>query len=185
LRLPKRCGLNWADAPERIAPPAGAARGPEDTAGAGGWPEPVRPLPISAGGHALREICPAVRLLAFAPGIITGTLAALAGQICLAHLNIDLATITGQAAFACWTMTLVPLVIGYIAATMAQFMMPHGWPLQLLRWIVGTAIVAALAVIGHDAGAMGSPDAGTQVGASLLGAIFAMSTASIGAYIRN
>jgi hypothetical protein len=80
----------------------------------------------------------------------------------LAHLNIDLATITGQAAFAWWT--LVPLVIGYIAAAMAQFMMLHGWPLQPPRWIVGTAIVAALAVIGHDAGAVGSLDAGTQVG---------------------
>jgi hypothetical protein len=30
-------------------------------------------------------------------------------------------------------------------------------------------------------GAAGSPDAGAQVGASLLGAIFAMSTAAIGA----
>jgi hypothetical protein len=60
---------------------------------------------------------------------------------------------------------------------MTQFMMPHWWPLRTLRWIAGAAIVAALAVIGHDAGAGGSPDAG----ASLLGAIFAMSTASIGA----
>jgi hypothetical protein len=60
-------------------------------------------------------------------------------HLCLAHLNIDLATITGQAAFAWWTMTLVPLVIGYIAAAMAQFMMLHGWPLRP-RWIVGTAL---------------------------------------------
>jgi hypothetical protein len=82
-------------------------------------------------------------------------------------------------------MSLVPLVIGYIAAAMTQFMMLHGWPLQLLRWIVGTAIVAALAVISHDAGAVGGPDAGTQVEVSLLGAIFAISSASIGAYIRN
>jgi hypothetical protein len=127
----------------------------------------------------------AVRQLASAAGIIAGALAALAGQIHLAHLNIDLATINGQAAFAWWTMTLVPLVIGYTAAVMTQFMMLHGWPLQPLRWIVGTAIVAVLAVIGHDAGAVGSPDAGTQVGASLFGAIFAISTASIGASIRN
>jgi hypothetical protein len=68
---------------------------------------------------------------------------------------------------------------------MAQFMMLHGWPLQLLRWIVGTAIVTVLAVIGHDAGTVGSLDAGTQMGTSLFGAIFAISTASIGAYIRN
>jgi hypothetical protein len=127
----------------------------------------------------------AVSLLASAAGIIAGTLAALVGQIYLAHLNIDLATITGQAAFAWWTMTLVPLVIGYIAAAMSQFMMLHRRPLQPLRWIVGTAVVAALVGIGHDPGAVGSLDAGTQVGASLFGAIFAISTASIGAYIRN
>ena len=127
----------------------------------------------------------AVRPLASATGIIAGTLAALAGQIYLAHLNTDLATINGQAAFACWTMSLVPLVIGYIAAAMTQFMMLHGWPLQLLRWIVGTAIVAALAVISHDAGAVGAPDARTQVEVSLFGAIFAISSASVGAYIRN
>jgi hypothetical protein len=132
-----------------------------------------------------------VRPLASATGIIAGTLAALAGQIYLAHLNTDLATINGQAAFACWTMSLVPLVIGYSAAAMTQFMMLHGWPLQrqlyplALRWIVGTAIVAALAVISHDAGAVGGPDAGTQVEVSLFGAIFAISSASIGAYIRN
>ena len=127
----------------------------------------------------------AVRPLASATGIIAGTLAALAGQVYLARLNIDLATINGQAAFACWAMSLVPLVIGYIAAAMTQFMMLHGWPLQLLRWIVGTAIVAALAVISHDAGAVGGPDAETQVEVSLFGAIFAISSASIGAYIRN
>ena len=120
----------------------------------------------------MKQELTAVRLLALAAGSIAGTLAALAGQICLAHLNIDLATINGQAAFACWTMSLVPLVIGYSAAAMTQFMMLHGWPLQLLRWIVGTAIVAALAMIGHDAGAVGSLDAGTQVRASLFGASF-------------
>ena len=136
-------------------------------------------------GDAMRQDLTAVRLLAFATGIIAGTLAALAGQIYLAHLNTDLATINGQAAFACWTMSLVPLVIGYIAAAMTQFMMLHGWPLQLLRWIVGTAIVAALAVISRDAGAVGGPDARTQVEVSLLGAIFAISSASVGAYIRN
>jgi len=133
----------------------------------------------------------AVRLLAFATGIIAGTLAALAAQIYLAHIDIELATawrdlfVTWKAqtrsAFAWWTMALVALVIGYIAAAMTQFMMLHWWPLRVLRWIVGAAIVAALAVIGHDAGAGGTPDAGAQVGASLLGAIFAMSTASIGA----
>jgi hypothetical protein len=133
----------------------------------------------------------AVRLLAFATGIIAGTLAAFAAQIYLAHLNIELATawrdlfVTWQAqtksAFAWWTMALVALIIGYVAAAMTRFMMLHWWPLRMLRWIAGTAIVAALAAIGHEAGAAGSPDAGAQVGAGLLGAVFAMSTATIGA----
>jgi hypothetical protein len=132
----------------------------------------------------------AVRLLAFATGIIAGTLAAFAAQIYLAHINIELATawrdlfVTWQAqtksAFAWWTMALVALVIGYVAAAMTQFMMLHWWPLRVLRWIAGATIVAALTVIGHEAGAAGSPDAGAQVGASLLGAVFAMSTATIG-----
>ena len=46
-------------------------------------------------------------------------------------------------------------------------------------------VVAALAVISHDAGAVGGPDARTQVEVSLFGAIFAISSASVGAYIRN
>jgi len=69
------------------------------------------------GTHIMQELT-AVRPLAFAAGTVAGTLAGLAGQVYLAHLNIDLATINGQAAFACWTMSLVPLVIGYIAAAM-------------------------------------------------------------------
>jgi hypothetical protein len=139
----------------------------------------------------MKDELTAVRLLAFATGIIAGTLAAFAAQICLTHLHIELATawrdlfVTWKAqtksAFAWWTMALVALVVGYIAAAMTQFMMLHWWPLRLLRWVAGATIVAALTVIGHDAGAAGSPDAGAQVGASLLGAIFAMSTASIGA----
>jgi hypothetical protein len=139
----------------------------------------------------MKQELTAVRLLAFATGVIAGTLAAFAAQIYLAHLNIELATawrdlfVTWQAqtksALAWWTMALVALVIGYIAAAMTQFMMLHWWPLRMLRWIAGTAIVAALAVIAHDVGAAGSPDAGAQVGASLLGAILAMSTAAIGA----
>ena len=115
----------------------------------------------------MKQELTAVRLLAFATGIIAGTLAAFAAQIYLAHLNIELATawrdlfVTWKAqtksAFAWWTMALVALVVGYIAAAMTQFMMLHWWPLRVLRWIAGAAIVAALAVIGHDAGARRKP----------------------------
>jgi hypothetical protein len=108
----------------------------------------------------MKQELTAVRLLAFATGIIAGTFAALAAQIYLAHLNIELATawrdlfVTWHAqtrsAFAWWTMALVALVIGYIVAAMTRFMMLHWWPLRVLRWIAGIAIVAALAVIGHD-----------------------------------
>jgi hypothetical protein len=112
----------------------------------------------------------AVRLLAFATGIIAGTLAAFAAQLYLAHLGIELATAwrdlfvswkaETRSAFAWWTMALVALIVGYIAAALTRFMMLHWWPLRVLRWIAGAAIVAALAWIGHMAGAAGSPDAG-------------------------
>jgi hypothetical protein len=132
-----------------------------------------------------------VRLLAFATGVIAGTFAALAAQIYLASPNAELATawkelfVTWPAqiksALAWWGVALVALIIGYIATALTRFMMLHWWPLRLLRWIAGTAIVAELAVIGHAAGASVSAEAGAHVGASLVGVLLAMATATIGA----
>jgi hypothetical protein len=132
-----------------------------------------------------------VRRLARATGVIAGTLAALAAQIYLARMNVELAmawrelfvTWTAQikSAVAWWGVALIALIVGYVAAALTTFMMLHWWPLRLLRWICGTAIVVELAIIGHAAGAATSADAGLHVGASLAGAVLAMVTATIGA----
>jgi hypothetical protein len=132
-----------------------------------------------------------VRRLARATGVIAGTLAALAIQIYLARLNVELAmawhdlfvTWTAQikSALAWWGVALIALIVGYVAAALTTFMMLHWWPLRLLRWICGTAIVVELAIIGHAAGAATSADAGLHVGASLAAAVLAMVTATIGA----
>jgi len=132
-----------------------------------------------------------VRLLAFSTGVIAGTLAALAAQIYLARVNVELATawrdlfVTWTAQFksvvAWWMMALVALIVGYIAAALTRFMMLHWWPLRMLRWVAGAAIVAELAVIGHAAGASTAAGAGAHVSASLAGALLAMVTATIGA----
>jgi hypothetical protein len=134
---------------------------------------------------------PSVRLLSFATGVISGTLAAIAAQIYLAGMKIELATawhdlfVTSTAPFksalAWWLVAGTALIFGYIAAAVTRFLMLHWWPLRTLRWIAGAGIVAALAAIGHPAGTSVSADAASQVGASLLGGLLAMLTATIGA----
>jgi hypothetical protein len=134
---------------------------------------------------------PSVRLLSFATGVIAGTLAAIAAQIYLARMNVELATawhdlfVTWSAQFksalAWWLVAGTALIVGYIAAAMTRFMMLHWWPLRLLRWIAGAAVVAELAAIGHAAGAAAGADPASQVGASLLGGLLAMATAAMGA----
>jgi hypothetical protein len=138
-----------------------------------------------------QDVKPSVRLLSFATGVIAGTLAAVAAQIYLARMNVELATawhdlfVTWSAQFksalAWWVVAGAALICGYLAAAMTRFMMLHWWPLRSLRWIAGAAIVAELAVIGHAAGASAGADVGSHVGASLLGGLLAMVTAAIGA----
>jgi hypothetical protein len=134
---------------------------------------------------------PSVRLLCFATGVIAGILAAIAAQIYLARMNVELATawhdlfVTWSAQFksalAWWVVAGTALISGYLAAAMTRFMMLHWWPLRVLRWIAGAAIVVELAAIGHAAGATVGADAASHVGASLLGGLLAMVTAAIGA----
>jgi hypothetical protein len=134
---------------------------------------------------------PSVRLLSFATGVIAGTLAAIAAQIYLARMNVELATAWHdlfvswsaqfKSALAWWVVAGAALISGYIAAAMTRFMMLHWWPLRWLRWIAGAAIVAELAAIGHATGASAGADVGSHVGASLLGGLLAMLAAAIGA----
>jgi hypothetical protein len=134
---------------------------------------------------------PSVRLLSFATGVIAGLLAAIAAQIYLARMNVELATawhdlfVTWSAQFksalAWWLVAGTALIAGYIAAALTRFLMLHWWPLRLVRWIAGAAIAMELAAIGHAAGASVGADAASHVGASMLGGLLAMVTAAIGA----
>jgi hypothetical protein len=138
-----------------------------------------------------QEDKPSVRLLSFATGVIGGTLAAIAAQIYLAGMKVELATawhdlfVTWTAQFksalAWWLVAGTALIFGYIAAALTRFLMLHWWPLRVLRWIAGAGIVATLAAIGHAAGGSASADTASHVGASLLGGVLAMLTAMIGA----
>jgi hypothetical protein len=138
-----------------------------------------------------QEAKPSVRLLSFATGVIAGTLAAIGAQIYLARMNVQMATAWHdlfvvwspqfRSALAWWVVAGAGLIVGYLASALARFLMLHWWPLRLLRWITGAAIVAELAMIGHAAGTSAGADAGAQVGASLLGALLAMLAAMIGA----
>ena len=106
-----------------------------------------------------QEVRPSVRLLSFATGVIAGSLAAIAAQIYLARMNVELATAWHdlfvawsaqfKSALAWWLVAGTALIAGYIAAALTRFLMLHWWPLRPLRWIAGAAIVAALAVIGR------------------------------------
>jgi hypothetical protein len=138
-----------------------------------------------------QEVRPSVRLLSFATGVIAGSLAAIGAQIYLARMNVQLATAWHdlfvawsaqfKSALAWWLVAGTALIAGYIAAALTRFLMLHWWPLRLLRWIAGAAVVAALAVIGQGASAIAGADAGSHVGASLIGGVLAMITAAIGA----
>ena len=117
----------------------------------------------------------------FFTGVIGGMLAAIAVQIYLAGMNVDmLVTPTGRStALAWWLVAGTALIVGYIAAAVTRFLL-HRWPLRTLRWIAGAGIVAALAAVGQAAGPSASADAASHVGASLLGGL-AMLMAMIGA----
>src|SRR5271167_927189 len=138
-----------------------------------------------------QEDKPSVRRFSFATGVIAGMLAAIGAQIFLARMNVELAaawhdlfvalTVQFKSALAWWVVAGTALVFGYIAAAVTRFLMLHWWPLRVLRWIAGAGIVAALAAIGHGAGATASADTASHVGASLLGGALAMLTAMIGA----
>jgi hypothetical protein len=138
-----------------------------------------------------QEVRPSVRQLSFATGVIGGTLAALAAQIYLADMHVELASAWRdlfiawsaqfKSALAWWLVAGTALIFGYIAAALTRFLMLHWWPLRVLRWIAGAGIVAVLAAIGHASGTSTGGSAAAHVGASLVGGLLAMLTAMLGA----
>jgi hypothetical protein len=99
------------------------------------------------------------RALALLTALTCGTLIALALQVLLSHYGMQIADVWREmttserfrAAMVWWIIAGVTLVTGAVVARpLAQFKPP--WVrLRALRWIVGAAIVAALAHVAHQA----------------------------------
>jgi len=135
---------------------------------------------------------PSVRLLALATGTIGGFLVALAVQILLGRMNVDIeavwhdlfvaSTIHVRSALAWWLIAGTALAGGFIAAAAARFLMLNWWPLRGLRWVLGAAMVAGLAAVGQVASEPSGLDAAAHVAANVAAMAAALISACLGAY---
>jgi hypothetical protein len=135
---------------------------------------------------------PSVRMLALATGTIGGFLVALTVQILLGHMNVEVeavwhdlfVTSTAQikSALAWWLIAGTALASGFITAAVARFLMLNWWPLRWPRWVLGVAIVAGLAAVGHVASEPSDLDATAHVAANVAGMVAALITACLGAF---
>jgi len=131
------------------------------------------------------------RALVLVTATTCGVLAAIAVQIVLAQRGVELAGmwrgIAGKgfhlrAASAWWMMPGAALLVGAaVAGALGRYPLP--WlGLRLLRWIVGAAIVAALAHIGHGAAMKADVSVGIHSAATFAAVCAAALTALFGAY---
>jgi hypothetical protein len=132
------------------------------------------------------------RALIYVTAITCGVLAAMVIQILLAHSGIELAgawrallstqALQTRAAGAWWLMAGAAFLTGALVAG-ALSRLPLPWRrLRLLRWVMGAAVVYALAEAGHLATLAPGQSAPAHAAASLaaLGAVALM--AQFGAY---
>lgn len=132
------------------------------------------------------------RILVFGTGLTGAVLLALAVQILLAHLGLDLAAawrglIVGRAAdlraaFAWWVLAGISLVNGFVIAALARVIAESWWQLRLVRWLLGAGTVTGLALTGHHAGASSGLSVGENVGATLAAVLLSAVMAAFGAY---
>jgi hypothetical protein len=132
------------------------------------------------------------RVLIYVTAITCGVLAAMATQILLARSGVELAALwrsllTAQAlqtrsAGAWWLMAGVAFLTGaVVAGALSRFPLP--WrSLRLLRWLLGAAIVYALAQTGHLATLAPDQSAGGHAAATLAALCAAALVAQFGAY---
>lgn len=142
---------------------------------------PIRELPRTEIPHALVLVA----------ATLGGVLAAIAAQIVLTQRGIELAGIWREfsarglqlrAAGAWWMIAASGLVTGAVLAA-ALSRLPLPWlRFRLLRWILGAALVAALAHIGHSAATKAGVAVGIHMAASLTAICAAALTALFGAY---
>jgi len=132
------------------------------------------------------------RSLLLGTGVTCGVLAAMTVQILLARAGFDLATlwhdvIAGQAlqmraVGGWWAVAGAAFLVG-AAVSAALSRLPLPWRrLRLLRWLLGMAIVFALAQAGHEAALIEVHSAGLQAAATLVALALAALLALFGAY---
>jgi hypothetical protein len=140
----------------------------------------------------LDEQAAMVRTLALATGTIGGFLVAASAQVLLFHKNVELATmwhdvfasstVQIKSALVWWLLAGTALVGGFVAAAVTRFLLTNWWPLRLLRWILGTALVAGLAAVGHAASEPAAIDSAAYVAANLSSMTASVLVASVGAF---
>lgn len=131
------------------------------------------------------------RVLVYATGISCGVLAAMAVQILTGRAGIELADLwhtilSAQAlqmrsATALWLMAGAAfLVSAVVVAALSRIPLPwHRF--RLLRWLIGAAVVFALAEVGHIASAPGSRGGGARAALTLAALCAAALVALFGA----
>lgn len=131
-------------------------------------------------------------VLLYGTATIVGVLAAMSAQIMLGHFGIELAGVWRdlfstqalqlRSAGAWWLIAGSGLVAGAaVAAGLSR--MPLPWRrFRLLRWVLGGAVVFALAEVGHAASLPGGRGTGAHVAASLVVLSVAALMAMCGAY---
>jgi hypothetical protein len=137
------------------------------------------------------------RPLTYSAALTVGIMAALALQIWLGRAGYDLATIWQDSVFAramelraagpWWAMAVAAFIAaGATAAALSR--LPPPWSrFRLLRWLLGAAIVAALADVGHSAAGLpadtgAAASAGVRTAVSLAALLLAAPLALCGAY---
>ena len=138
------------------------------------------------------EQTPSVRMLALATGTIGGFLIALTAQILLGRINVEVeavwhdlvvtSTAHIKSALAWWLIAGTALAGGFLAAAAARFLMLNWWPLRGPRWVLGAAMVAGLAAVGHVASEPSDLDAAVHVAANVAGMLASLIAACLGAF---
>jgi hypothetical protein len=132
------------------------------------------------------------RTLVFGTGLTGGVFFALAAQIILSHLGLDLAVAWRglfvaraaelRSAFAWWVLAGVSFVNGFVIAALTKLLAENWWRLRPLRWLAGAALVAGLALTGHFARAAPGLGVAAHVGATLAALTLSAAMAMFGAY---
>jgi hypothetical protein len=144
------------------------------------------------GNFMLEEQLPSVRTLALATGTVGGFLIAISVQVLLGQMNFELAamlrdlfassTVQVKSALAWWMIAGTALVGGFLAAALTRFLLTSWWPLRLLRWILGAAMVAGLGAVAHVASEPVELDSAAFVAVNASGMVAALLAAGVGAF---